>query len=65
VCESDCPQERQTRDPTGYTQTSSGTCTEKRSRAACSDTTDLDLDSPKIIKELQGIDISIWAYKSK
>jgi hypothetical protein len=24
VCESDCPQERQARDPTFYTQTSSG-----------------------------------------
>jgi hypothetical protein len=30
------------RDPTCYTQTSSRTCTEKRSRAACCDTTDLD-----------------------
>ena len=29
VCEIDCPQERQARDPTCYTRTSSGTCTEK------------------------------------
>jgi hypothetical protein len=42
MCESDCLQERQARDPTFYTRTSSGTCTEKRSRAACSDTTDPD-----------------------
>jgi hypothetical protein len=29
ACESDFPQERQARDPTFYTWTSSGTCTEK------------------------------------
>ena len=29
VCESDFPQERQARDPTFYTWSSSGTCTEK------------------------------------
>ena len=34
--------ERQVQDLALYTQTSSGTCTEKRSRAACSDTTNLD-----------------------
>jgi hypothetical protein len=42
ACKSDYPQERQMRDPTGYTQTSSGTCVEKRSRATCSDTIDPD-----------------------
>jgi len=38
--ESDCPLERQSRDPTCYTRTSSGTCTGKRSKGACSDTID-------------------------
>jgi len=42
MCESDCFQERQAGDSTCYTRTSSRTCIEKRSRAACSDTTDPD-----------------------
>jgi hypothetical protein len=42
ACESDFPQERQTQDPASYTRTSSGTCAEKGSRAAFSDTNDPD-----------------------
>jgi len=30
VCESDCPQLGKTRDPVGYTRTSTGTCIEKQ-----------------------------------